>query len=235
MPDRLDRAADALGSLVDPVRREMYRFVRTGGRPVSRDEVAQATGTSRKLAAFHLDKLVERGLLRATFGRSEHRTGGRPPKLYELSGVEVELSLPGRRYDLLGEILVAAVEVGGPEVIEATLSVARERGRQLGAEIKARTRLRPPGPERALAIARAALGEQGFEPVACRPGEVALANCPFRAVADTAPQVVCRLNQGFIEGLFQGLEARKVNVELDPGAGGCCVVLRAHSSSPGKR
>ncbi|MGH9223662.1 MAG: helix-turn-helix domain-containing protein, partial [Acidimicrobiales bacterium] len=78
-----DEALDSLSVLVDPVRRSMYRFVRSAGRPANREEVAEATGTSMKLAAFHLDKLVDHGWLQAEYDRSSRpATGGRPPKLY---------------------------------------------------------------------------------------------------------------------------------------------------------
>ena len=51
----------------------------------SRDAAAQALGIGRPLAVFHLDKLVEAGLLEASFRRLSGKTGpgaGRPAKLY---------------------------------------------------------------------------------------------------------------------------------------------------------
>jgi len=51
--------------LADPVRRRIFRFVRRARRPVTRDEAAASARVSRNLAAFHLDKLVEAGLLSA--------------------------------------------------------------------------------------------------------------------------------------------------------------------------
>jgi predicted ArsR family transcriptional regulator len=54
------------------------------GTPVSREEAA-AVGISRPLAAYHLDKLVDDGLLEARYQRRSDRRGpgaGRPAKHY---------------------------------------------------------------------------------------------------------------------------------------------------------
>jgi hypothetical protein len=68
-PDHLPVAAAlrAVAALSDQLRRQMYGFIRRAHRPVSREEAADTVGISRKLAAFHLDKLVEVGLLRARY------------------------------------------------------------------------------------------------------------------------------------------------------------------------
>jgi len=73
-------------------------------------------GVDRSLAAFHLDKLVERGLLEATYRRLSGRTGpgsGRPSKLYRRSARQHELTLPPRRYELAARLLVEGVESSG--------------------------------------------------------------------------------------------------------------------------
>jgi predicted ArsR family transcriptional regulator len=88
MLERLERDVGAISALDDDLRRSMYLFIRGNGRPASREEVADAVGVSRKLAAFHLDKLVDRGLLVATYARPPGRTGrgaGRSAKYYGLS------------------------------------------------------------------------------------------------------------------------------------------------------
>src|SRR5438552_241696 len=54
----------AAAVLTDDLRRRMYAFIRRADGPVTRDEVAAEIGISRKLAAFHLDKLAAAGLLR---------------------------------------------------------------------------------------------------------------------------------------------------------------------------
>src|SRR5207249_6506027 len=174
-------------------------------RPVSREEVAQALGVSRKLAAFHLDKLADEGLLTFRYERPAGRSGpgaGRPAKVYERSDAEVEVSIPERRYDLLGTMLVDAVRTGtaGDPPREHAAATARQAGEQLGQEVRRTRRLGHPGPERAFAAAQSVLEEHGFEPY--RQGlELRLRNCPFHALSRHAPDVVCKLNHAFVEGM----------------------------------
>lgn len=231
METNLESAAAAIGALEDHARRRMYLFIREQGRPVSRDEAAGEAGISRKLAAFHLDKLVERGLLKAHYARPSGRGGpgaGRPSKLYEPAEGEVSVSLPERRYDLVGRILVDAIASQGPEESspEAARRVGREAGEVLGQELRRAGRLRPAGPERALSAARQVLGEHGFEPSEGPSGELALRNCPFHALAQRAPELVCGVNQSFVDGLLRGLGNDTVEAVLEPEAGQCCVKLR---------
>src|SRR5215218_6926841 len=58
-----ERELAAIGLLQDPVRRALYGHVVAAGGDVSRNQAAEAVGVQRSLAAFHLDKLVEAGLL----------------------------------------------------------------------------------------------------------------------------------------------------------------------------
>src|SRR5687767_12851704 len=114
----LKRGAPAVAALEDDLRQRMYLFIRAEGRPVSRDEAAEQVGISRKLAAFHLDKLVERGLLTAHYARLSGRSGagaGRSSKLYEPSDLEVDVSIPERRYDIVGDIMVTALSENSTE------------------------------------------------------------------------------------------------------------------------
>src|SRR5688572_28996538 len=77
----------AIALLGEPTRRRLYEFVTTRDG-VGRDAAAAALGVSRELAAFHLDKLVEGGLLETSYRRLSGRSGpgaGRPAKLYKRS------------------------------------------------------------------------------------------------------------------------------------------------------
>src|SRR3954467_11626577 len=92
-----------LGALADDVRRRLYRYVVAADSPVGRDDAAQACEVSRSLVAYHLDRLVEEGLLEVTFERLTGRTGpgaGRPAKLYRRSARQFHVSLPPRDYEL---------------------------------------------------------------------------------------------------------------------------------------
>ncbi|HKY51120.1 MAG TPA: helix-turn-helix domain-containing protein, partial [Candidatus Limnocylindria bacterium] len=101
MEDTLATQIAGVAVLDEPVRRSLYLYVARQADAVSRDEAADATGTSRENAAFHLDRLVEAGLLEASYRRLGGRTGpgaGRPSKLYRRSHRELSVTVPARRY-----------------------------------------------------------------------------------------------------------------------------------------
>jgi predicted ArsR family transcriptional regulator len=219
-----------LAALDDPVRGRLYRYVRRRGRPVTREEAAAEAGVSRKLAAFHLDKLVAAGLLEARYeappGRP--RRVGRTPKAYWPSRAEVRVSIPERRYDLLAELLVDALDQDQhAEAGRAAMGLARERGLDLGGHIRKERRLGRPGAERTLSTAAEALDGLGFETVRDDQATLTLRNCPFQALAKRAPELVCGINREFVDGLVRGLGNRGVRVLLEPRPERCCVELRA--------
>src|SRR5881227_3394510 len=129
----------ALEALRVPTRRRLYEHVVQCGRPVSRDECSQAVRVDRSLVAYHLDKLVEHGLLEVTYSRPHGRTGpgaGRPAKLYRRTAREFVLRAPARDYRLLAEVLVRAADAAGPAVRAGTERAALELGRDLAAGVE---------------------------------------------------------------------------------------------------
>jgi predicted ArsR family transcriptional regulator len=207
-------AWEATAALMDRVRRRLYEHVRGQARPVTRDEAAHAVGVSRGLAAFHLDKLVRVGLLTAGYATRPDtpRGPGRAPKVYQPSDLQVSLTIPPRRYDLLGDILVRAIAEEPHHTGAAADRIAHHRGTELG---------RAAGRAPVLSV----LAGLGFEPHQ-RSGRIGLRNCPFQPLATTAPQLVCRLNQRFLAGLLHGLGDTGHRAVLTPQPGACCVQLR---------
>jgi predicted ArsR family transcriptional regulator len=119
--------------LDDPVRRRLYDYVTGQDHAVSRSEAAQAAGIQRTLAAFHLDRLAEAGLVDVTFRRPAGRAGpgaGRPAKLYRRTAAEHQVSVPPRDYRGAAELLAEVVDVTGAEP-ELQRS-ARSRGAAAG-------------------------------------------------------------------------------------------------------
>jgi predicted ArsR family transcriptional regulator len=222
-------ATEAVAALTDDTRRALYEFVRAARRPVTREECAEGVGVSRKLAAFHLDKLLDRGLLRVSFARPAGRSGpgaGRPAKRYEVSAGEWAVSLPHRRYDLAAEILAEAVSrcPTGASPADTALTVARERGRALGAQGAAAARPRRRGADRALDALARVLETLGYAPG--REGaELALFNCPFHALVDVDRSLVCGLNRELLAGVVEGLGDEPLAVALARREGRCCVVV----------
>jgi predicted ArsR family transcriptional regulator len=221
-------ALTAAAILADDLRRRMYAFIRRADGPVSRDDAAAAAGISRKLAAFHLDKLVEAGLLRASYARP---TGlprpGRTPKVYLPADIDVQVSIPQREHAALAGILIDAITSRAPaeDARHAALRVATERGRTLGAAERDRIRPGRLGAERALTYAIGMLERYGFEPARAEPTRVWLRNCPFQPLAAHSPDLVCGINQAFLAGFLDGLGASALTAVLVPRPDGCCVEL----------
>jgi predicted ArsR family transcriptional regulator len=219
VPDRSARVA-AVAALAEPTRRRLYEHVVRQPEPVSRDDVAGALGLARATAAFHLDRLVADGLLDIHFERRSGRTGpgaGRPAKLYRRSDVPVEVSLPQRHYDLAGELLAAALveaEQSGEPPRAVLERRAFRRGRELAAGV-------------ATGGAAAVVGvleEAGFEP-RTTDGVIALANCPFHALAQQQTELVCGMNLSLLHGVLDGVGDAGLVAVLRPEPGMCCVRL----------
>jgi predicted ArsR family transcriptional regulator len=224
-----DPAIRAVAALEDTLRRGMYAFIRQARRPVTRDEAAASVGISRKLAAFHLDKLVDAGVLRARYESvGTDRRVGRTPKVYEPTGVDIRISIPRRQHEVLADILLDAVLTEGADerAAEAAVRVAHDRGTAMGSAERDQTRPGRLGTERALTLATDLLHRNGFEPAREAPTRVRLRDCPFHPLAAEAPDLVCGINHAFLSGVLTGLGARTVEAVLDPRAGECCVELR---------
>jgi predicted ArsR family transcriptional regulator len=207
----------AIGLLQDPVRRALYVHVAGAGGEVSRNQAAEAVGVQRGLAAFHLDKLADAGLLEASFRRLGKRRGpgaGRPAKLYRRARGEVAASLPPRTYATAARLLAETVEQAGAdlELQAAARRAGREAGRQ---ELEAGP---APAVERVLAT-------RGYEPF--RDGAaLRLRNCPFASLAGEYPVLVCAMNLSLVEGLLEGIGEPAGRAGMDPAPGRCCVAVR---------
>ncbi len=220
-PDRTSQVT-AIAALAEPTRRQLYDHVVGRAEPVSRDDAAGAVGIPRATAAFHLDRLVDDGLLAAVYERRSGRTGpgaGRPAKLYRRAEGSVSVSLPERRYDLAGGLLSAAVaesERSGARPGETLDRIAAERGRDLGGS--ALTAGAVDGRDAVLHVLR----QHGFEPRPEADG-VVLVNCPFHTLAQDDPDLICGMNLRLLEGVLDGVPGTGWAARLRPAAGSCCV------------
>ena len=222
-----DGGLAALSGLDDQVRRRLYRFVASHGGPVGRDEAAAAVGIGRPLVAYHLDRLVELGLLDASFQRAVGRRGpgaGRPAKVYVRSGKEFAVSVPPRAYELAARLLAAAVESDTSGAGRGALQKAAWR---FGADAGMRARDAGSGQESDPETVVAALGAYGYEPWRGEDDAIRLRNCPFHQLVAQHRDVVCGMNLALIEGLVAGLSVSGLRPVLDPRPGCCCVAIGA--------
>ena len=229
-PSDVDQQLTGLASLGDPIRRALYRHVSDRGVPISRDEAAHAAGISRPLAAYHLDKLVDDGLLEPRYHRRGGRGGpgaGRPAKHYVRADRQLELSLPARDYAALAELLAGAVEADPSGAAKAALDrAAAALGAELGTEAASWTA--PDGdPDQVLATVRQTLAARGYEPCDEADGTIWLRNCPFDRIATQHRQLVCGANHAMLQALTDQVDGDPPTVRavLDPQPGRCCVTL----------
>ena len=200
----IGRLAAALG---DPTRRRVFFAVRAAGREVSKDDVASELGIERRLAGFHLDKLVEQGFLEADFRRDQGRGGpgaGRPPKRYRLAESEVLMALPERHYELLATLLLRATAEGGSgspqEVLER---VGYEFGYEVGrAEVAAGAGGLAAGSSAAIQDVVRLLSRYGFAALADGDDGLRACACPFEEIAFDDPERICGLDRAIWRGML---------------------------------
>jgi predicted ArsR family transcriptional regulator len=222
----LERHAVGIGTLADPTRRALYTYVVSCRDAVGREEAASAIGVSVSTAGFHLEKMAAEGLLDTELRRLTGRSGpgaGRPSKLYRRGRAEFTVTLPPRRYDVVGEILSTAFErvAQGGDADQSLTAAAVGQGRDLGAAA------REAGATGDVQGLVEVLTGQGYDArpadAAARPEVVELANCPFDTLARRHVDLVCGLNQHFVQGVADGLGCHGARARLAPSEGMCCV------------
>ena len=209
-------ALPQLSNLVDPVRRRLYEYVAARRGAVTREDAAEATGITRTLAAYHLDKLTDAGLVEAGYARPEGRKGGpgagRPAKHYSRADRELAVTLPARSYLLMADLLAAAIET---DEVGAVRSAAGGQARQTG-----RT-----AASNADGDVEEALHALGYEPTTTSTGDIEMRNCPFHQLSQAHTDLVCSLNLDLVDGLLEVAGESTDRAELSPHEGRCCVVI----------
>jgi predicted ArsR family transcriptional regulator len=201
--------------------------------PVSRDQAADGTGIARHTVKFHLDRLVEEGLLAVEFRRLSGRRGpgaGRPAKLYRRASDEIAVSLPERRYDLAGTLMAQAIDNStreGTSVVTALHAAAARFGAALGRQARDAA-TDPTNPVDARSASCEVLAAHGYEPQ-LEQDTITLRNCPFHALAREHTELVCGMNLALVEAITEPLGSG-LRPRLDPAEGRCCVVVTAETT-----
>ena len=207
------RRLAAVASLGDEKRRQIFELIAASDGAVGRDDAALALGLPRSTASFHLDRLVQDGLLAVEFHKASGKSGpgsGRPAKMYRQAAGEVAASIPDRNYDLAGELLVAAIEhstATGSAVGESLLATSYRKGHDLAAG--------SPSLEDFMA------GE-GYQPRSDGAGGFVLGNCPFHQLSDGHSEVVCAMNGSFLQGAAAACGEQEERVAPNSVPGQCC-------------
>jgi predicted ArsR family transcriptional regulator len=227
-------ALDSIGALSEPNRRALYDYVVERRDWVSREQAAEALGLQRGIAAHHLDRLADDGLLQIDYRRLNNRRGpgaGRPAKVYRRAESELGLSFPPRDYELAGRLLADAAERSrreGTPIEESLERAARDEGRALAAAAAAKQDTAAGAPDDASVVEL--LRQRGFEPETRGDGVTVLHNCPFHQLAQAHTELVCGMNLCMLDSFLAELDGLDLHAELEPEAGFCCV--RLHRTPP---
>ena len=222
--DAADLTAVAL--LAEPTRQRLYLYVRERGAPVGREEAARHAGIKPRLAAFHLDRMADAGLLEVEYRRLSGRVGpgaGRPAKVYSVSPRSFSVDIPQTRYALAASMMATALSAGAPGTDGAgsLQDVATAVGESLGGEIRQQARTKGAR----LEAVRRKLGQLGYEPRVQESGEWTMRNCIFSELSAAHRELVCPMNAAFVTGLLDGARLKSLRVERRTAPPGCCVRL----------
>ena len=202
------------GALAVASRLRLLDALRATDQPLDVQELASACGLHITTVRFHLDVLTHAGLVRGHTSRSGTR--GRPRLRYTPAS---RTAGAGDRtgYELLAEILAAHWAGDRDE--------RAHRAEQAGWAWAA-----PPGPASGPTATVATLAtvgvnvnavfaELGIDPELASEGEdlrFRLHACPFQAIAERHPEVVCSIHLGLLRRAIAEVGAPPVAVNLQP-------------------
>jgi len=216
----------AVALLAEPTRQRLYLYLRERNEPVGREEAAQHAGIKPRLAAFHLDKMAEAGLLEVGYRRLSGRVGpgaGRPAKVYSVSSRSFSVEIPQTRYGLAASMMATALSAdgNGASGAESLHGVATAVGESLGGEIRRQARTKGAR----LEAVQSKLRQLGYEPRVQESGEWTMRNCIFAELSVSHRELVCPMNAALVTGLLNGARLRSLRVEAGAAPPGCCVRL----------
>ena len=206
MPESIAPRLAVLKALGDNTRYAIYLELARSPRPLATAEIAETLDLHPNTVRPHLERMREVGLLaveaeaRGAVGRPQHR--------YYLSPDAPSLGLEPATFPLLAGMLLQVAGSAGLGTEEAA-EAGRDQGatdavEALEALADAADAPRPGGEGSACVQALVArLDALGFDPaVADDDGAatVAFTHCPFRALAEANPDLVCGLHRGLVEG-----------------------------------
>ncbi|MFD4369547.1 helix-turn-helix transcriptional regulator [Rhodococcus sp. NPDC058521] len=179
-------------------RAELMDALRSSSEPQSAGELADSFSLHVSTVRFHLDALIDAGLVTAEFETNPVR--GRPRRLYRA----LEPSAWGHqaRYGDLAEVLAAHWASPGGDPKERAV----EAGRQWALRGMTESDGAPRTLDAAVDSAAALFAEMGFEPQTQTQSDeirIRLHTCPFELVARKNPSVVCSVHLGLLRGVLE--------------------------------
>lgn len=207
-----------VAALQDPTRRGILLAFYADPTPRSVDDVAAAAGVHRTVAFGHLERLRALGFLQASQRRG---LPGKPAKLYRLIAGPLQLHHPARQFAILAGLLAEGLRGMGDAGIAAAHAVGRRQGAALA---------RQAGPD-APAGVLAPLSHLGGD-YTVETDRVLARNCIFEEACACAPEIVCELHAGLIEGALGAAGVARRVTPCDGGAHAAAVCVYRLDSLP---
>jgi predicted ArsR family transcriptional regulator len=205
-----DRRLAVLKALGDNTRYAIYLELARAPAPLSTADVAESLDLHPNTVRPHLERMREVGLLSVTM--ESRGAVGRPQHRYALAPDAPSLGLEPPAMPQLARMLLtvaSAAGAGSDDCAEA----GREHGRAVAAAMAGAfhdDRDDEDG-DRATTCVAALLTELdrlGFDPEVAGDDDgttVAFTHCPFAALAEAHPELVCHLHRGIVEGVVAGM------------------------------
>jgi predicted ArsR family transcriptional regulator len=182
-------------ALADDRRVRIVEELRDSDDGLDANELGRRVGLHANTVRWHLSILADAGLVSSAPARA---TRGRPRILYSLEPEPAEQRTDEHR-------LLATVLTGALAASDDGTARAEEAGEAWGRYLLARDPLaHPRDDDAAVEEVVDLLDQQGFEP-SVKEGEIHMARCPFHALAESQPEVVCAVHKGLISGALSAL------------------------------
>jgi predicted ArsR family transcriptional regulator len=235
-----DRTPDGGNRSGAPRRRSAYEVLAVTSRALLLQQVrehtegtdtatlARLTGLHPNTVRFHLDVLLEAGLIEVSTDPA--RKPGRPRSLFTAARVpppapqDSAQPAPSRDgYSLLAAVLIDHLT----RMSSDPAAAAQSAGRLWDAERAARDGTDQPASDASVVAQVTALfDELGFAPETVRDRDgwrLLLHRCPFHALAVEHPEIVCRLHLGLLQGAIDrlGRDGERVRLQAFVAPGLC--------------
>lgn len=199
-----------LKALGDNTRYAIYLEIARSPVPLTTTNVAESLDLHPNTVRPHLERMRDVGLLQV---ETEGTGGvGRPQHRYSMSPDAPSLGLEPPAMPLLAGMLVG-VAVSAGATSEEAAEIGRQQGRAAAAAIDTAAIVAElDDPDDRAAVCLAALVDElsriGFDPAVAEDDEgivVGFSRCPFAALAEAHPQLVCHLHRGLVEGFVEAV------------------------------
>jgi predicted ArsR family transcriptional regulator len=208
---------DILKALGDNTRYAIYLELARSPKPLATAEIAETLDLHPNTVRPHLERMRDVGLLEVSVAPAGQV--GRPQHLYALASDAPALGLEPPVTSMLAGMLAAAAAMAGVEAEHAL-----EAGRQQGLVLAGRQPRRP-----CIEATQEMLAELGFDPERVDGVDsttIGFAHCPFGALAEANPELICSLHRGMLEGYAELLDGTIVDFHDRSDREPCLVELR---------